>query len=84
MTGSFGGIAKPWLRRAVEADGDSVLADLHVWCLGEGRFTAIVSVLAAEPRTPEDYKARFCQLKELVHVTVEVNRCVAHGHPTLT
>jgi cation diffusion facilitator family transporter len=72
------------IRKAVEADGDSVITDLHVWCLGEGRFTAIVSVLAAEPRTPEDYKARFRRHGELVHVTVEVNRCVTHGHPTLT
>jgi Co/Zn/Cd efflux system component len=67
----------------VEADGDSVITDLHVWCLGEGRFTAIVSILAAESRTPEDYKARFRQHEELVHVTVEVNRCAIHGNPAL-
>ena len=72
------------IRKAVEADGDSVITDLHVWCVGENRFTAIVSVLAAEPRAPEEYKARFRRHGELVHVTVEVNRCVTHGHPTLT
>jgi cation diffusion facilitator family transporter len=72
------------IRKAVEADGDSVVTDLHVWCLGEGRFTAIVSILAAEPREPEDYKARLRQHGELVHVTVEVNRCSTHGHPTLS
>jgi Co/Zn/Cd efflux system component len=30
--------------RAVEADGDSIVTDLHVWQVGTGKFGAIVSI----------------------------------------
>jgi len=28
-----------------------------------------------EPRSPDDYKHRLAKFEELVHLTVEVNRC---------
>ena len=63
------------IRRAVESDGDSRISDLHVWQLGSGKFAALVSIVAHEPRAAESYRELFREHEELVHVTVEVQRC---------
>jgi len=49
------------------------LEDLHVWRIGPGHFSAIVSVSAADPKPPERYKELLARLRGLSHVTVEVN-----------
>jgi cation diffusion facilitator family transporter len=66
------------IRRAVESDGDSIVTDLHVWQVGSGKFAAIVSIVAHEPRTCESYRALLREHAELVHVTIETQQC--HGH----
>jgi cation diffusion facilitator family transporter len=66
------------IRRAVENDGDSMVADLHVWQVGAGKFAAIVSIVAHEPRTSDDYRDRLLQHPELVHVTIETQHCREH------
>ena len=62
------------IRRAVEADGRAAVADLHVWQVGVGQFSAIVSVVAQDPRPAEDYHKLLAEHEELRHVTVEVRR----------
>ncbi len=66
------------IRRAVESDGDSVVTDLHVWQVSSGKFAAIVSIVAHEPQTCEEYRALFQEHSELVHATIEIARC--HDH----
>jgi cation diffusion facilitator family transporter len=66
------------IREAVESDGDSRVCDLHVLRVGTKEFAVVLSVVADEPRTPEEYKVRLRQHEELAHVTVEVNRCLGH------
>lgn len=66
------------IRRAVENDGDSTVTDLHVWQLGSGKFAAIVSVVAHEPRSCASYRAKLADHPELVHLTVETHHCVDH------
>jgi cation diffusion facilitator family transporter len=63
------------IRRAVESDGDSVVTDLHVWQVGTGKFAAIVSIVAHEPRSCETYRERLREHEELVHVTIETQHC---------
>lgn len=63
------------LRRAIEADADNRVADLHVWRVGPRHLAAIVSVVTHDPRPPEHYKALLRDRRDLVHVTVEVHRC---------
>jgi cation diffusion facilitator family transporter len=65
------------IRRAVESDGDSVITDLHIWQVSAGKFAAIVSIVAHEPKTSASYRERFREHAELVHVTVEVQPCHA-------
>jgi len=60
------------VRRAVEADGDSV-ADLHLWRLGPGHLGAILSVTTTQDtRGPEHYHRVLAQFPTLSHLTVEV------------
>ena len=63
------------IRRAIEADGDSCVADLHVWQVGAGKFAAIVSVVAHEPKTSESYRELLREHRELVHITIETQVC---------
>jgi Co/Zn/Cd efflux system component len=62
------------IRKAIESDGDSVVTDLHVWQVA-GKFAAIVSLVAHEPKSCESYRARLCEHEELVHVTIETHTC---------
>jgi cation diffusion facilitator family transporter len=61
------------VRHMIERNGDKVL-DLHVWRLGPGHLSAVVSVATSESqRTPGFYHAALKRFKGLSHVTVEVN-----------
>ncbi len=64
------------VRQAVEAGGDT-LADLHLWRLGPGHLGAILSVVTAQARGPEFYRARLAAFPALSHVTVEVRHAAA-------
>ena len=70
------------IRRAVESDGDSLVTDLHVWQVGVGKFAAIVSIVAHEPKTSDEYRDRLREHEELVHVTIETQYC-REDHETL-
>lgn len=60
------------VRGALEAQGDRV-DDLHVWRLGPGHMSAVVSVTTPDPeRRAQFYHALLRRFKELSHVTVEV------------
>ena len=63
------------IRRAVESDGDSVVTDLHVWQVGIGKFAAMVSIVAHEPKSCDSYRALLRGHHELVHVTIETHHC---------
>jgi cation diffusion facilitator family transporter len=61
------------VRHVIEDNGDTVL-DLHVWRVGPGHMSAIVSVATDEARrNPGFYRAALRRFKGLSHVTVEVN-----------
>src|SRR5881296_3993816 len=68
------------IRRTVESDGDSIVTDLHVWQVGTGKFAAIVSIVAHEPRPSDYYRALLRGHDELVHVTIETHLC-REDHP---
>ena len=63
------------IRRAVESDGDSLVTDLHVWQVGIGKFAAMISVVAHEPKSCDAYRALLRGHDELVHVTIETHLC---------
>jgi len=67
------------IRRAVERDGDSLITDLHVWQVGTGKFAAIVSIVAHQPKTSDEYRDLLREHEELVHLTIETQHCREHA-----
>lgn len=65
------------IRTRIEADGDSQIADLHVWPVAPGRVAAIVSIVAHDPHPIDYYKEKLHHMP-LDHITIEVNQCTAH------
>lgn len=63
------------LRAALEGPGDERVADLHVWSVGPGVRAACVTLVAHDPLSPEQYKARVPAALGVRHMTVEVHRC---------
>ena len=63
------------IRSLIEADGDSAVADLHLWQVGTGHLALILSVVTHHPRPPGHYKRLLRDIRNLSHVTVEVAPC---------
>ena len=63
------------IRRAVESDGDSVVTDLHVWQVGIGKFAAMVSIVAHDPKSCDLYRALLRGYRRTGHVTIETHHC---------
>ncbi|MDX1370191.1 CDF family Co(II)/Ni(II) efflux transporter DmeF [Pseudomonas sp.] len=63
------------VRSALAQEADTELADLHLWRVGRAQYACIVSVVTHGDISADRYKARLAGIGELVHVTVEVNRC---------
>jgi cation diffusion facilitator family transporter len=71
------------IRERMEADGDTRVADLHVWQVGPQAFSAALSVVADAPQPTAAYHQRLHGLPTLRHVTLEIHRCtqaVPTGH----
>lgn len=63
------------VRYLLAQEPDTELADLHLWRVGRAHYACIVSVVTHGSCSADRYKARLAGIDELVHVTVEVNRC---------
>jgi cation diffusion facilitator family transporter len=61
--------------RRIEAESDNRVSDIHVWRIGAGSLSVILSIVTHHPQPPEHYKELIGDFDEIVHVTVEVNRC---------
>jgi cation diffusion facilitator family transporter len=80
------------VRKQLEAIDDVRVADLHVWELGPGRRSCIVSVVTSSPRDLDFYRDKVLAALPVAHLTIEIHRCelphddrvrpveVAHSH----
>ena len=66
------------IRDRLETKGDRV-TDLHLWQLGPGHRAAFISMISDSPLPPATYKRRLKGLRDLCHITVEVELCPHHG-----
>ena len=64
------------IREVAESDGDTRVADLHVWSIGPAIYSAEISVVAHNPATPAEYKARIPANLGLVHISIEIHKCL--------
>jgi cation diffusion facilitator family transporter len=70
------------VRQRLEAIDDVRVADLHVWELGPGRRSCIVSVVTAHPREVTDYRDAVLAALDVAHLTIEVHQCELAHDPT--
>ncbi len=58
--------------KSIESDGDTRVADLHLWSIGPGIYSLVMTVVADAPATPDEYRARIPGDLGLEHVSIEV------------
>lgn len=63
------------VRQKLEAIDDVRVADLHVWELGPGRRSCIVSIVTSSPRDVDFYRETVLGGLSLAHLTIEVHQC---------
>jgi cation diffusion facilitator family transporter len=61
------------IQRRIEHDGGNRVVDLHLWAIGPKMYSAIISIVANEPRDPDHYKALIPDGLGIVHTIVEVH-----------
>jgi cation diffusion facilitator family transporter len=62
------------IRAGIEADGHSEVADLHLWCIGPGIYAVVLTIVARDPATADEYRSRLPAGLGLAHVSIEVHR----------
>ena len=63
------------VRALLEVEPDTEVTDLHLWRVGRAQYACILSMVTHGEQQPDHYKGRLASFPELVHVTVEINRC---------
>jgi len=63
------------IRKSIEADGDSRVADLHLWSIGPNIYAVVIMVIAHAPVSPDEYKARIPGDIGLAHISIEIHQC---------
>ena len=61
--------------KSIEESDDNEVADLHVWSVGPGIYSVIVSLVTSSPRPPDHYKNLLPSSLAIVHHTFEIHHC---------
>jgi cation diffusion facilitator family transporter len=69
------------VRARLEAIDDVRVADLHVWELGPGRRSCIVSIVTSHPRDVAYYREAVLAALPVAHLTIEVHECTLAHDP---
>ncbi|MBO9436692.1 hypothetical protein J7394_20980 [Ruegeria sp. R13_0] len=64
------------MSNSIESDTDKI-NDLHIWQVGPGYYSAVISVASTDPRSPGEYKSLLGGIDLVARTTVEVNKIVA-------
>jgi len=64
------------IKSLLETDSDNRVADAHIWKVGPDHYAAIISIVTHYPKPPEHYKLLLKDLKQLDHITIEINPCL--------
>ena len=58
------------------ADSETVIADLHVWRVGKGSFSCVLSIVTHDEQlTPRQVREWLSVHAEIVHTTIEIHSC---------
>ena len=69
------GVMLEQTRAAIEDVDDNRIADLHIWSIGPGIYSATLTVVSDAPKPPDYYKSLIPKDLGIVHTIVEVHRC---------
>ncbi len=61
------------IRKTIEDENNVRIVDLHLWRLGLGHYSAIVSLESSGGHSPGFFKQRLRHIRGLSHLTIEVN-----------
>jgi cation diffusion facilitator family transporter len=64
------------IKKILEAVSDNRVSDAHVWRVGPDHYAAVISIVTHYPKPPEHYKSLLKNLKQLSHITIEINPCL--------
>ncbi|OGR20822.1 MAG: cation transporter [Desulfobacula sp. RIFOXYA12_FULL_46_16] len=64
------------IKKILETDSDNRVADVHIWKVGPDHYAAVISIVTHYPKPPEHYKRLLEDLKQLDHITIEINPCL--------
>jgi len=62
------------IKEAIELKDDNKVADMHLWSIGPGIYSAAISVVTENPKPPDYYKELLPDIG-IVHTTLEVHKC---------
>jgi cation diffusion facilitator family transporter len=66
------------ISESIECDNNSRVADLHLWSVGPNIYAVEITVVAHDPATPDEYKARIPKDLGLAHISIEIHQCVTN------
>jgi Co/Zn/Cd efflux system component len=61
------------ISHSIECIKEVHILDLHIWRLGPGHHSAILSLATQGGESPEFFKERLCRVKGLSDMTIEIN-----------
>lgn len=67
-----GGQIEDKVRKAIETGTDNI-TDLHIWQVGPGHYSVIVSIASTSPKSLADYRNLLTQIGHVSHTTIEVH-----------
>jgi len=62
------------IREALEQDSDNKVVDLHIWTVGPGIQSAVISIVSRSPMKPDHYKSALPTHLHLQHISIEVHQ----------
>jgi len=63
------------IKGLMESDGDTKVSDLHIWRVAQNKYACVVSLVAENGYSIEEYKKRLTNIHELAHSTIEIHSC---------
>jgi cation diffusion facilitator family transporter len=60
------------IRHTIEQDGESHVADMHLWRVGRAQFACLITIVSHRPRTLAEYRTRLNEHAEIAHLTIEI------------
>lgn len=61
------------IRHRIENEAGNRVVDLHLWAIGPKMYSAVIGIVANEPREPDHYKRLIPEGAGIVHTIVEVH-----------